>query len=90
MTVIQFPGHKIHKSCSAPACPICEGGLEFCETCGGFEGSMTTDCPGSVVSTFLADEVYRGEIDYRRGHGWVRGAAKWLQAMGRPKWKWMK
>jgi hypothetical protein len=54
-----------------PGCQFCDGGLFSCTVCGGFEGSLTTDCPGIKVDKKKLDEVYSGDIDYREGRGWV-------------------
>jgi len=52
-------------------CPICDGGLVFCKVCGGFEGGLTTDCPGQNIPMDTNDAVYAGKLDYREGKGWV-------------------
>ena len=73
MTIIQFPGHHwahcTRKDCTG--CHLCHGGLGICTTCGGMEGSLTTDCPGERVSYDDGERVYAGTLDYRRGEGWV-------------------
>lgn len=47
------------------------GELEYCKNCMGFEGSITTDCPGEKMNSELSDKVYAGNLDYRKDEGWV-------------------
>jgi hypothetical protein len=58
-------------TCNRYACMFCDGGLFSCIVCHGFEGSLTTDCPGYQMSAELADAVYAGVVDYRLGIGWT-------------------
>lgn len=51
-------------------CHICDGGLFHCTTCGGAEGSLTTECPGFKMTGDQLDEVYAGRLDFRGG-AWV-------------------
>jgi hypothetical protein len=53
-------------------CQFCDGGLFSCTVCGGFEGSLPTDCPGARMNEVQQDDVYAGRIDYRDGRGWVK------------------
>lgn len=57
--------------CGEGTCWYCGGGLAWCATCGGAEGSLPTDCPGEEMSEATEDRVYAGAIDYRDGRGWV-------------------
>lgn len=51
---------------------MCEGGLSFCDNCGGAEGSIPTDCPQRDMTQEEWEAVYRGELDYRlRLGGWT-------------------
>lgn len=52
-------------------CMFCDGGLFSCTVCGGFEGSLPTDCPGVLMTQVQNDLVYEGKIDFRAGRGWV-------------------
>ncbi len=52
-------------------CMFCDGGLGACTTCGGFEGTLTTDCVGTELAWFTRDKVYAGEIDFLNG-AWIR------------------
>ncbi|MDF2650150.1 MAG: hypothetical protein K0Q73_5955 [Paenibacillus sp.] len=54
---------------------IVDGGLALCKVCGGMEGSLTTDCPGEKIPFDQDQKVYRGEIDYVEGKGWVDKAS---------------
>lgn len=58
--------------CNAPYCQFCDGGLFACTVCGGFEGTLTTYCPGEKVDDERLNEVYAGRLDYRDGRGWVK------------------
>jgi len=60
-----------HKNPSRLSCNICDGGLSLCTVCGGAEGSLPTDCPGSRMSAELSESVYAGLADYRDGLGWL-------------------
>jgi len=55
------------------------GELEYCHICMGFEGSMPTDCPGETMTNEQSDNVYAGNLDYRKNEGWVNK----LSPMGR-------
>jgi hypothetical protein len=57
--------------CNHPYCQFCEGSLFDCTVCGGFEGSLPTDCPGMRMTDEERDQVYAGHIDYREDRGWV-------------------
>ena len=65
-------------------CMFCEGGLWACDTCGGLEGAMPTQCPGRAMSMTLVDDVYAGRLDFRRG-AWQPG----LASIHSPGWYWM-
>lgn len=58
------------KTCGG--CQFCHGGLGWCTTCNGFEGSLTTDCCGRKITPEEEDLIYKqGTLDYRDGQGWV-------------------
>jgi hypothetical protein len=64
--------HKFYECrCHKQYCQFCDGGLASCTVCGGYEGSLTTSCPGERVVREKLDEVYSGKIDYRETLGWV-------------------
>lgn len=63
-----------HTNCDKPHCMICDGGLSHCTTCGLFEGSLTTECPGVQCYAEKADDVYAGKLDFLDGE-WVERAA---------------
>ena len=68
-------------------CQYCDGGLAWCTTCGGAEGSLTTDCPGRKITADEEDAIYKtGLLDYRDGQGWVNPACDDL--FGRPTYAW--
>ena len=60
------------KKCKNFYCAFCEGGLFACVVCGGFEGTLTTDCPGIRQCDALLELVYMGKIDYHQGRGWIK------------------
>lgn len=66
--VLAFPRHKrVRCPSSCEGCCLCEGGLFMCETCGGAEASLPTECPGSHMDGIMNDMVQQGRVDYRRG-----------------------
>jgi hypothetical protein len=66
--------HSYSKGCKRQdcggSCPKCC--LAVCETCGLYEGGLTTECPGAP-SFDHADAVYAGKEDFVGGR-WVAGA----------------
>ncbi len=60
--------HKWHEcECHKPGCQFCDGGLGLCTVCGGFEGTLTTDCCCRQLTQEEQDEVYKGERDFVNG-----------------------
>jgi hypothetical protein len=52
-------------------CMFCDGGLFCCTACNGFEGTLTTDCPGRFITEAEGDAIYRtGTLDFV-GDRWV-------------------
>lgn len=51
-------------------CNICDGGLALCKVCGGAEGSLPKECPGSRMTSDQEDAVYAGTLDFVGGK-WV-------------------
>lgn len=82
MSVVHWPGHKLHGAWSHAddefsrlqlaegRCFICEGGLACCTTCDGAEASLPTQCPGTQMSEHLRGQVQAGRMDYTRQLGW--------------------
>lgn len=72
-----LPGHQYYEchgehEDGGSFCGFCNG-LSMCNICGGAEGSIPTDCPGERMHEIVEQEVYAGELDYRRAlGGWVR------------------
>jgi hypothetical protein len=66
----------------------CGGGIHFCTRCGGFEGTLTEDCPGVPMTEAQGDAVYEGELDFRFRHGgwttWTRQREMQARAMTLP------
>ena len=50
----------IYKDCKCKkvGCIYCDGGLLYCEVCGGFEGSLTTECCGRRLTREEEDRIY--------------------------------
>lgn len=52
-------------------CQFCDGGLFACTICGGFEGTLTTECPGRKLTPDEERLIYtEGKLDFRNG-AWV-------------------
>lgn len=67
--VIRTP-HK-WRECKCGECYFCRSELTNCIVCGGFEGTLTTDCCGRKLTNEEADRIYRlANLDFRNGE-WV-------------------
>lgn len=82
--------YERHDNCELMHCPVCDGGLQHCTTCGCFEGSLTTDCPGEKVNYDRQQEIYQCKVDFIDGQ-WTDTRApraalanllKWIEAGG--------
>ena len=62
---------KYECNCNETGCMFCDGGLFACTVCGGFEGTLTTECCGHKLHQAVLDAVYAGKIDYKNGR-WVK------------------
>lgn len=56
-----------HAKCEKEYCSVCDGGLSICVTCKLAEGTLTTHCPGDVVTAQAEDDIYQGLLDYVDG-----------------------
>lgn len=67
-----MPKHTLDcdEGCENLSCPVCVGGLAFCTTCKGAEGSLPTDCPGEPMSQEHQYHVYAENVDFTDQHGW--------------------
>lgn len=81
---VELDGRSAHKwyVCDGKhddrGCQFCDGGLGSCTVCGGFEGSLTTICPGVALTAEQLEAVYANKIDFGRGFAWwIR--AEWAQ-----------
>lgn len=62
--------HKWHE-CHCGECYTCKSELTYCEVCGGFEGTLTTDCCGRRLTQEETHRIYDlGNLDFRFGR-WV-------------------
>ena len=59
----------VSKHCSCEHCT-----LSVCSVCGGGEGSLTTDCPGTTIAADRQQEIYETSLDYTDARGWHLGA----------------
>ena len=60
--------HTYH-TCTDSCCNVCSGGLSWCTTCGGGEGSLPTLCPGTRMTSDEESRVYAGGLDFT-ARGW--------------------
>lgn len=51
-------------TCNEINCMFCEGGLGSCTVCGGFEGTLTKECCGHRLDSFILDAIYKGGLNY--------------------------
>lgn len=59
--------HKWHE-CNCGECYTCKSELTYCEVCGGFEGTLTTDCCGRMLTKEEEFRIYNeGSLDFRDG-----------------------
>lgn len=57
-----------HYKCSTDAyCPVCDGGLSWCEICNGAEASLTTHCPERPLTEAEEAAVTARALDYVDG-----------------------
>lgn len=52
-------------------------GCSYCGVCEGFEGSLTTECPGEKVTARVSERVYAGALDFVDGR-WVQHEVRGL------------
>ena len=78
--VSRLDGHRKH-SCLREDCAVCQGGLFFCEVCGGAEGDLPRDCPGARMGAEDRAAVAAGLLDFRDG-AWCPGRASGARAGG--------
>lgn len=80
--------HQLETNCIRKDCGgTCFGcNIPVCKLCKLFEGALTTDCPGAIVSWEEQDRIYKdGNLDFR-GEAWVnepnphnQDVAKWAK-----------
>lgn len=58
-------GGPISRWCSCFHCT-----LSVCERCGGYEGGLTTHCPGDWVGVDIGLAVYHHRLDFTTPRGW--------------------
>lgn len=70
VTTCRKGGGPVSKTCSCEHCS-----LAVCAVCGGAEGTLTTDCPGTKVAYDRHQEVFETNLDYTEDRGWHQGEA---------------
>jgi len=59
--------HKWHE-CHCGECYFCRSELTCCDVCGGFEGTLTTDCCGRRLTQEEENRIYNlADLDFRSG-----------------------
>lgn len=62
--------HTFHK-CDCGECYFCRSELPICDVCGGFEGTLTTECCGRRLTSEEETRIYnKANLDFRDGQ-WV-------------------
>ena len=65
VTTCRRHGGPVSKMCTCEHCA-----LAVCSVCGGAEGTLTTDCPGTPIATERLQEIYETPLDYTDERGW--------------------
>jgi len=65
VTTCRKSGGPTSKHCGCEHCA-----LSICAVCGGGEGSLTTDCPGTKVDADRHQELCETNLDYTDARGW--------------------
>jgi hypothetical protein len=70
-----YGGHLFYacvEPCDNPgACQWCDGGLWLCTVCGGFEGTLPSECPKQKMTEAQEDAIYKtGTLDFKGGK-WI-------------------
>lgn len=77
--------HVIYEctGCKSAYCLFCDGGLALCTVCGGGEGGLATECPGSRLAPAQQDQILAGQLDYING-AWVSKVGPTSETIQRP------
>lgn len=60
--------HEYHQcNCDSALCMFCRGNLKMCNVCGGFEGSLPTECPGEDMPDEYEQAVFENVLDFVDG-----------------------
>ena len=88
-TILRWPYHTRDRRCTCDAtpgrdCMACA--LFLCRTCGGGEGWLPAECPGTRASYELLEMVGAGTANYTAWSGWTdahgRPLETWTRADG--------
>ncbi len=67
----QHKWFKCPSACDLSYCAFCRGGLALCTVCGGFEGTLTTECCGRALTKAEEEAIYsERSLDFIGGQ-WV-------------------
>ena len=64
--------HIYHK-CNEENCSLCDTGLLICDVCGCAEGTLASECPGTLVPNSVQESIYNGTKEFINGR-WVETA----------------
>jgi hypothetical protein len=64
------PDHHDNDLDCGTHCMFCEGGLSLCIVCGGFEGTLSTQCAGVKLTEEQLDLVYAQMLDFNQNRWW--------------------
>ena len=83
-TTCRKSGGPVSKGCSCEHCS-----LDVCSVCGGGEGSLTTDCPGTRIDADRHQELCETRLDYTDARGWHLAAltSRRSPSFDSPGWK---
>ena len=69
-----MPKHRQMKCTDKECTGMCHAcTLSCCSVCRGAEGTLTTDCPGVLVSSEVSDMVYNKGLNYTDDKKWHKG-----------------
>lgn len=52
-----------------------DDGLSHCKVCNGAEGSLPVECPGTKMTAWQEEAVYKGRLQFSNGQWWVPASA---------------
>lgn len=73
----QADGNPAHYDTEMSNCMFCDGGLGSCTVCGGFEGTLPSECPGRKTEEEHLQLVYNSTLDFKDGRWFRREYQRW-------------